>query len=148
VAIPELDANGHLPAGVFDCTLEDLRLRFGGFQETDRRPYLFARLEQLMIAMRQSGLFEAALIDGSFVTAVAVPNDIDVIAVLPPDHNFERELSMPEYALVSRPLLRRRFGFDVVLARRDSPLYDTYVEFFSRVRDATHLRKGLLRLRL
>src|SRR6266851_3382610 len=68
--------------------------------------------------------------------------------VLPPDHNFERDLAMSEYALVSRPLLKRRFGVDAVLARRDSPLYHTYVEFFSRVREAPQLRKGLLRLRL
>jgi len=45
-------------------------------------------------------------------------------------------------------MLKRRFGFDVVLATRGSALYDTYVEFFSRMREAPHLRKGLLRLRL
>jgi len=29
------------------------------------------------------------------------------------ENSFERELSISEYALVSRTLLRRRFGFDV-----------------------------------
>ncbi len=46
---------------------------------------------------------------------------------------------MSEYSLVSRALLRRRFGFDVVVAERDSALYKTYVEFFSRVREAPEL---------
>ncbi len=101
----------------------------------------------LAAAMGRSGLFEAILLDGNFVTAKGTPNDIDLIPVLPPDHNFERDLAMPEYALVSRPLLKRRFGVDAVLARRDSPLYHTYVEFFSRVREAPQLRKGLLRMR-
>ena len=55
---------------------------------------------------------------------------------------------MSEYALVSRALLRRRFGFDVIVAERDSGLYRTYVEFFSRVREAPDLKKGLLRMRL
>lgn len=146
--IPELDADGLLPAGIFDCTLAEVRQRFGAFQESDRRPNLFARLEELAFAMLRSGLFEAILLDGSFVTAKAAPNDIDLVAVVPPDHDFERDLSMSEYALVSRRLLKRRFGFDVVLARRDSPLYDAYVEFFGRVREAPHSRKGLLRLRL
>jgi len=146
--VPELDANGVLPDGVFDCTLAEVAQRFGGFQGSDRRPRLFARLEDLVAAMKRSGLFEAVLLDGSFVTAKGSPNDIDLIAVLPPDHNFERDLAMSEYALVSRPLLKRRFGVDAVLARRDSPLYHTYVEFFSRVREAAQLRKGLLRLRL
>lgn len=98
--------------------------------------------------MERSGLFEAVLLDGSFVTTKAAPNDIDLIAVLPASHNFERELTASEYALVSRSLLKGRFGLDVVLAKRDSPLYDTYIEFFGRVREAPHRRKGLLRLRL
>jgi hypothetical protein len=146
--IPQLDANGFLPSGIFDCTLTQVRERFGGFQGSEQRPRLFARLQDFMAATVQSGLFEAIILDGSFVTAKATPNDIDLIAVLAPDHDFERDLTMSEYALISRPLIRRRFGFDVALARRDSQLYDSYVEFFSRVRETPHLRKGLLRLRL
>ncbi|MBM3884161.1 MAG: hypothetical protein FJ387_31390 [Verrucomicrobia bacterium] len=109
---------------------------------------MFARLEQLVSALQRSDLFDAVVIDGSFVTAKPAPNDIDLIAVLRPGHDFERDLPMSEYALVSRALLRRRFGFDVVLAERDSLLYHTYVEFFRRVRGAPHLRKGMLRLAL
>ncbi len=146
--IPDFDQNGLLPVGVFDCTLLEIRKPFGSFRQSDRRPRLFLRLEELVAAMTRSGLFEAILLDGSFVTATAAPNDIDLIAVLPPGHDFERELSISDYALVSRSMLKRRFGFDVVLAKRDSALYDAYIEFFSRVREGPHLRKGLLRLRL
>lgn len=53
-----------------------------------------------------------------------------------------------EYAVVSRSLLRRRFGFDVIVAEQGSQLYKTYVEFFSRVRESPELRKGLLRVKL
>lgn len=125
-----------------------MRVRFGAFSGSDRRPKLFARLEELLRVMRISGLFEELIIDGSFVTSKEQPNDLDLIAVLRPGHNFERDLPMSEYALVSRALLRRRFGFDVVVAERASELYRTYVEFFSRVREAPELRKGLLRMRL
>jgi len=96
--------------------------------------------------MQRSGLFEALLIDGSFVTGKPAPNDIDPVAVLRPGHDFERDLPMSEYALVSRILLRRRTGFDVIVAERDSQLYKTNVEFFSRVRERPEARKGLLRL--
>jgi hypothetical protein len=51
-------------------------------------------------------------------------------------------------ANLSRALLRRRFGFDVMVAESDSSLYRTYIEFFSRVREAPGLRKGMLRVRL
>lgn len=43
-------------------------------------------------------------------------------------------------------MLARRFRFDVIVAERESAVYKTYVEFFSLVREAPDLRKGLLRL--
>jgi hypothetical protein len=146
--IPVLNANGFLPAGIFECTLPEMRQRFGGFQKSDQRLRLFARLEELFQAMQRSGLFESLLMDGSFVTAKPVPNDIDLEAVLKRGHDFERDLPMSEYALVSRNLLRRRFGFDVMVAESASPLYKTYVEFFSRVREMPDATKGLLRVNL
>jgi hypothetical protein len=133
---------------MFDCTLSEVRARFGVFSGSDHRARPFARLEELVLAMRSSGLFEALVIDGSFVTSKAAPNDIDIIAVLRPGHNFERELSISEYWLVSRALLSRRFGFDVFVAESGSALYKKYVEFFSRVRGTPETRKGLLRVAL
>ena len=146
--IPALNDDGFLPPGVFNCTLPELRERFGEFQGSDHRSRLFVRLEELFQTMQRSGLFEALLVDGSFVTAKLAPNDIDIVALLLPGHDFERDLPMSEYALVSRSMLRRRFGFDVLIAERDSHLYNTYVEFFSRVRDNPDMRKGLLRVNL
>jgi hypothetical protein len=146
--IPSLTADGFLPSGLFECTLPELQTRFGAFRGSEQRVRLFSRLEELTLAARSSGLFEALIIDGSFVTAKPAPNDIDLVAVLRPGHSFERDLPVSEYGLVSRALLRLRFGFDVIVAERDTPLYRTYVEFFSRVREAPDVRKGLLRLPL
>lgn len=98
--------------------------------------------------MHSRGLFEELIIDGSFVTSKDQPNDIDLIAILRAGHNFERDLPVSEYALVSRALLRRAFGFDVIVVERDSGLHKTYLEFFSRLREAPELRQGLLRVRL
>ena len=146
--IPVLNTDGLLPTGIHDCSLSEVRARFGNFQGSDVRQRLFTRLEELAAVMTRSGMFEALLLDGSFITAKSAPNDIDLVAVLRPGHNFERDLPMSEYALVSRTLLRRRFGFDIIVAERESQLYRTYVEFFSRVRENPEARKGLLRLTL
>ncbi len=148
MSIPALNADGFLPVGIFDCSLAEVRARFGNFQGTDIRQRLFAKLEEVVTAMQRSGLFETLLLDGSFITAKLAPNDIDLVAVLRPGHDFERDLPMSEYALVSRAVLRRRFGFDIIVAERESQLYRTYVEFFSRVRENPEARKGLLRLTL
>jgi hypothetical protein len=131
---------------MFDCTIVEIKAAFGAFHGSDQRPRLFARFDELAVAMRTSGLFEALIVDGSFVTAKAAPNDIDLIAVLKGGHDFERDLPISEYALLSRALLRRRFGFDVIVAERDGLLYKTYIEFFSRVREFPELRKGLLQV--
>ena len=144
--IPPLNANGLLPAGVHLTTLDEIRDRFGVFRGTDRRPALFARLLEFVSSMRRSDLFEALVVDGSFVTAKADPNDIDAIAVLRPGHDFERDLPMSEYALVSRTLLTRRYRFDVIVAERNSGVYHTYLEFFSLVRNAPGMKKGMLQI--
>lgn len=119
---------------------------FAKFMDGNQRRLLFVRVEELRGAMRRSGLFKALLVDGSFVTAKSVPNDNDLVAVLLPGHDFERDLPMSEYALVSRTMLRRRFAFDVLIAEQGTQLYATYVDFFGRVRDNAEVRKGMLRL--
>jgi len=146
--IPALNADGLLPSGIFDCTLAEVRERFGSFQISDQRRRLFARLEELSGEVQRSGLFKALLVDGNFVTGKSTPNDIDLVAVLRPGHDFERDLPMSEYAMVSRAMLRRRFAFDVLIAEQDSQLCKTYVDFFSRVRDNPGVRKGILRVNL
>jgi hypothetical protein len=148
MAIPEFNELGVLPAGVHGCTLEEIKSRLGSFQGLDCRIRLFDKLVELFAAMKQSGFFEALLIDRSFVTTKAAPNDIDILAELRPGQKFERDLSVSEYAVLSRSLLRRCFGLDVVVAERDSVLYRSYVEFFCQVREAPGVTEGLLRLAL
>ena len=114
--IPPLDPNGFLPIGIHDSTLDEIRHQFGAFSGSDRRVNLFSRLVQLVNELRRSGRFFAVIIDGSFVTAKTVPEDIDLIVVLHREHDWKADLSVSDYALVSRPTLRRRFGFDVFLA--------------------------------
>ena len=63
--IPALTPHGFLPIGIFDCTLPEIRAGFGAFQDSDQRPRLFVRLEELVAAMRSSGLFRCLLVDGS-----------------------------------------------------------------------------------
>ena len=147
-AIPALNGDGLLPVGLHACTLPEVPARFGAFQGSDQRSRLCLQLADLVSAMRRCGFIEALVLDGSFVTAKAAPNDIDLLAVLRPGHDFERDLPMPEYALVSRSILRRRYGFDVIVAERDSQLYRRHVDFFSRVRDNPSATKGLLRVSL
>jgi hypothetical protein len=92
VTIPAFDHDGLLPDGVHDATLDEVGDRFGRFQETDRRAGLFASLRGFVSDLSAESLVEEIILDGSFVTAVANPNDIDLLLVLREDHDVDAEL--------------------------------------------------------
>ena len=137
-----------LPKGIHDCTLEEIKARFGSFQWSDRRPQLFARLENFLREARATGLVLSVVVNGRFVTAKPDPNDIDLIVVVAADHDFGAELSPGEYAVLSKRRVRRRHGFDVLVARADSDQYRRYERFFQQIRFAPGRAKGILRIKL
>jgi hypothetical protein len=144
--IPEMEESGYLPEGVHEATLEEVRERFGRFQRTDRRPALFAKLSLFVAETRASGLVEAVIVDGSFVTAKDEPSDIDLILVLRPDHDYDADPKPFEYNILSRRRVRRRFRFDVVSARQGSEEYERSVNFFQGVKGRSGLRKGVVKV--
>lgn len=146
--IPLLDDHGFLPVGVHDCTLEEIKARFGSFQASDRRPRLFARLETFLSEANASRLVVSVLVDGSFVTAKTEPNDIDLVLVVARNHSFVADLSPLEYNVLSKRCVHRRHGFDLLVACADSDEYRRYVRFFQQIRFAPGRSKGILRIKL
>lgn len=148
MAIPALNADGILPEGTHACGLDEIKARFGSFQISDRRPQLFAKLEELISELRKSSLIVALVVNGSFVTGKAAPNDVDVLIVLGTGHNWRADLTPGDYSLLSHSRLRRRFGFDVLVAEDRSELYWKYVRFYGQSRELPHATKGVLRIKL
>jgi predicted nucleotidyltransferase len=144
--IPELNETGFLPAGIHEASLEEVRERFGRFQRTDRRPTLFAKLSEFLREARATGLVVAIIVDGSFVTAKDEPSDIDLILILPPDHDYDADPRPFEYNVLSKRRVRSRFRFDVVTAREGSDEYHSSVNFFQGVRGRSGLRKGVIKV--
>lgn len=144
--IPSFNEHGLLPEGVHDCSLEEIEARFGAFQGSERRPELRFRLKEFLREAKASGIVLAILINGSFVTATPDPNDIDVIMVVPASHDYARDLRPAEYDVVSKLRVRRRYGFDLLLARAGSVELARYTAFFQQVRFAPFERKGILRI--
>src|SRR5207302_7617066 len=114
--IPAFDEHGFLPAGVHESSLAEVESRFGAFQGTERRPMLFAKLAAFLAEVRAAKIIASVVVDGSFVTATAAPNDIDMILVVLAGHDFEADLSPSAYNVLSRRRVRRRFGFDLLVA--------------------------------
>jgi hypothetical protein len=144
--IPAFTADGLLPAGVHDCTLEEVGQRFGAFKRTDARCRLFERLEAFVTDLRASGLVVAIIVNGSFVTDKDAPGDIDLILVTVSQARFPSVLRPMEYNALSKRHVRRKYGFDILLGQEGQIEIDDQIEFFSQVREQPDIRKGLLRI--
>jgi len=143
--IPALNQDGFLPEGIHDCTLAEVRERFGQFQRTDQRCRR-DRLEAFIQQCRATGFVEFVIVDGSFVMAADSPNDIDLLLVLADDHDFAADLRPFEYNVVSKRSVYRRFGFDVAAFESGNADLTKAIDFFSQIRDRIE-RKGMLRVR-
>jgi hypothetical protein len=74
--IPDFDNHGLLPGGVYDCNAADIRNRFAW---NPKREALFNNLERCLAAEVRPSFPDPVLIDGSFVTDKADPEDTDIV---------------------------------------------------------------------
>jgi len=146
--IPRLNERGFLPPGVHDCSLDEVRKTFGTFNSNDRRPNLFKNLEAFVVTLRLNGVAKAVVVNGSFTTAKADPNDIDMVLVLPQGHDFAADLSPDEYNCLSNKRVKKKFGFDMFVAEDESQEYERYTRFFQDVKNQPGESKGVLRVEL
>ena len=144
--IPPFNESGCLPEGIYDCTIDEAAERFGGFQGSSQRPHLWDRFIEFMREADTCKLVHAVLVDGSFVTAKADPNDIDLVLVVSANHDFSADFQSSEYNVLSKRRVNRRFGLDLLVARADSEEYRRYVAFFQQVRLEPGRKKGILRI--
>ncbi|HEY4780470.1 MAG TPA: hypothetical protein VIH54_01550 [Chthoniobacterales bacterium] len=81
--IPQLDKFGLLPAGIYDCTLDEIAARFAAGSAEHPRAALREGLEGYVILLKGLGFFKYIFVDGSYVTSKPEPNDVDVLVELP-----------------------------------------------------------------
>ncbi|HLG18094.1 MAG TPA: hypothetical protein VJH03_26870 [Blastocatellia bacterium] len=117
--IPELE-DGVLPEGIYSCTVDEVEQVFGRFSRSDRRPPLTEKLRQYIFDARLAGIASALVIDGSYITAKQEPGDIDMVLALRPDLDLSAELRPMEYNVQSKRMVKRLYGFDVLLATDQS----------------------------
>ncbi len=91
--IPQFDEHGYLPLGIHPATLDEVADRFG--RESEVRRVQMDSLRWLADLARRSGA-KRFIINGSFVTDVLEPNDVDCILLIgagfPHDQAAEAEL--------------------------------------------------------
>lgn len=149
MAIPALDNEGFLPPGIYDCTLVEIRERFGQFNGSDCRQKLFQKLEGFVNATQRANLGAWLIVNGSFTTDKQEPGDIDMdlVVVLPPGHDFSADLSPDAYNNVSRKRVAKRYGFDILVAAEGTTACKNYLAKFHEIKDRTDRTKGVLKLK-
>jgi predicted nucleotidyltransferase len=146
--IPDLLPNGLLPEGVHDATSADVRERFGRFRETAKRVELQTVLDAFLAEAQASGLVEAIIVNGSYTTGKAQPEDIDIIVVLRQGVDLAAELRPDQYNVVSANRVKKRYPFDVRVATSAPETLRPLVDFFAEVKQQPGLRKGMVKVTL
>jgi len=119
VALPAFNEDGDLPPGVHSATLAEVLERFGqGSVQRCAVADRLTRLYQLAASTEQLARF---VVFGSFVTAKAEPNDIDIILLM--EDTFDLAAVTGEAALVFQHLeAHARFGASVFWTRRSGAM--------------------------
>ena len=130
----ELNDKKVLPDGIHDADLEEIREVFGQFQRSNRRNTLCGKLADYLDELKQAGIAEAVIVDGSFIMGcIDEPDDIDIILVLAENWDMTQNLRPFQYNLVSKKDVKRNFPIDLILVRSGSAEEAYWVSFFSKV---------------
>lgn len=76
---PDFDEHGYLPIGVHPATLAEIEERFG--RESELRSIQFESIQWMVDLAVKSGVVRIA-INGSYVTDVYEPNDVDCVLLI------------------------------------------------------------------
>src|SRR4051794_30807949 len=104
--IPSFQPDGYLPEGIHRASEAELTFHFGS--QSRRRRRLILRVRRWIELGRAIGA-QKLLVDGSFVTAKAEPDDVDAVIRLPPNfadlvaQGLEAAVELEEMFLTRQP---------------------------------------------
>jgi hypothetical protein len=84
--IPDFDEHGYLPPGAHPAALDEIAERFG--QSTEIRRVQMESLRWLVDLSRRAGV-SRLIVNGSFVTDVLDPNDVDCVLLIGPKYPLD-----------------------------------------------------------
>jgi len=143
MAIPDFRDDGRLPEGLHFATEAEVTFRFGG--ATPRRRRLALRLRR-WIELARAVSAQRFLVDGSFVTAVPDPADVDAVVWL--DDDFSTRISRGETAAVELEMMLLTRQPEEIYGAGNQRDWDDWVQYVSQTREADGRRKGLVEIKL
>jgi hypothetical protein len=141
--IPPLLYDGFLPPGLHLAEMDEIEDRFG--KSTSRRKALFNQLRLFTELARHCGAVRM-FVNGSFVTAKAEPNDVDVVIWIGAEY-FERLTHDDGEAILLEEMVDRGEPQEVFLVDAEQK-WNGWIEFFSQVRGYSGKYKGIVEIKL
>jgi len=112
--LPDFNAAGDLPPGVYKATLDRVIARFGVGRR--QRELVTHRLVHICELAQRTGHLQRLIIFGSYVTDKPVPNDVDVILVM--DDTFRlKECPAETRGLFDHAIAQARYGASIFWIR-------------------------------
>jgi hypothetical protein len=119
VPLPAFNEAGDLPPGVHGATLLEVIARFG--QGSVQHSAVADRLTRIYQLAISTGQVARVAVFGSFITAKADPNDIDILLLM--EDTFDLSVVTGEAAVVFQHLeAHARFGASIFWTRRSGAL--------------------------
>lgn len=106
--VPPFEDSGYLPPGIHRSSLDEIDARFG--QGSELRKVQTESLRWLVELAKRAGI-ERIVVNGSFVTDVSEPNDVDCVLLIAP--GFPHDPDAEQELLLGLPFL------DIQLVRQD-----------------------------
>lgn len=145
--IPSL-THGMLPSGIHDCTADEIRIAYASPGTHKKRRDLWKGFCDYLGVLKDSGCVTHVLVDGSFVTDKAIPNDIDTVAILnvtPIGLQLRSHTTAACQLLTDLGHIKHNFGVHHHLVFSDAHDWreDPIVRWFQMERPASLQRRGL-----
>jgi hypothetical protein len=132
--LPALRADGFLPVGVHQATLEEVFAAFPA--TTSQRQALNQALVQGVGVIKQHQIADQIAIDGSYLTSKPDPEDVDLVVLTPGVYQMEGEQRYTAEGIDTK-LLDIQFADDTIA-------FQGWLTFFSTAR--TGATKGVVAL--
>ncbi len=128
MALPALLATGDLPAGIHHVTIAEVVQRFGA--DSGQRALVTRRLLHIYDLAQRTGHLQQFIVFGSYVTAKAEPNDVDVVLVM--KDSFRLDGCLREcLGLFDHALAQARYGASIFWVRPNAMLLEPLADFIA-----------------
>lgn len=144
--IPDFNSDGLLPVGIFTCSLEEIEEHFGRFRGTDRRPNLTIKLIEYMRELRSANIAKSIIINGSYITDIDQPNDIDVLLILKDDINLSEPFPPFVKNTFNHTYIKKYYNLDFKFGFENHESTSEIISLFRKVKERPDKEKGLLKI--